>query len=208
MSLRSSPAFRSELTFFLRSAGVPGFTCRVDRIKKRLTPAAAHSFVSDFLAKTQMAAMEKGNGKEKVDLGEMVLDDDENEVESEVKGECCFLYRIRDLSADVSLTTAAPPSTTILDLPSLVLIALSSLITHLSSFQLETVFQHSSSFTHFTSRSSMNLNGNTLTNLEVLVNSTDGKQQGSLLSVLDHCKTAFGRRRLRQWVSRPLVSVQ
>lgn len=95
-----------------------------------------------------------------------------------------------------------------LDLPSLVLVALSSLISHLTAFQLDTVFQHTSSFTHFTSRSSMNLNGNTLANLEILVNSTDGKQTGSLLQVLDHCKTAFGRRRLRQWISRPLVSIE
>lgn len=53
----------------------------------------------------------------------------------------------------------------------------------------------------------MNLNGNTLANLEVLVNSDDGKAQGSLLSILDHTKTAFGRRKLRQWISRPLVSI-
>lgn len=61
---------------------------------------------------------------------------------------------------------------------------------------------------HFTSRSTMNLNGNTLTNLEILVNSDDGKSQGSLLSILDHTKTAFGRRKLRQWISRPLVSIE
>jgi len=136
----------------------------------------------------------------------MVLDDDDEE--EEPKGEQPSPYQTRSPSLTPFLTTAAPASTAILDLPSLVLIALSSLITHLSSFQLDTVFQHSSSFTHFTSRCSMYLNGNTLTNLEILVNSTDGKQQGSLLSVLDDCKTAFGRRKLRQWVSRPLVSVQ
>lgn len=53
----------------------------------------------------------------------------------------------------------------------------------------------------------MNLNGNTLANLEILRNDTDYKERGSLLSILDHCKTPFGRRLLRRWVSRPLVSL-
>lgn len=53
----------------------------------------------------------------------------------------------------------------------------------------------------------MHLNGNTLANLEILRNQTDFKETGSLLSVLDHCKTAFGRRLLRKWVSKPLISL-
>ncbi|GFR46110.1 hypothetical protein Agub_g7598, partial [Astrephomene gubernaculifera] len=49
----------------------------------------------------------------------------------------------------------------------------------------------------------MSLNGAALENLEILENG-DGGSAGTLLSVLDHCTTPFGRRRLRQWLCRPL----
>ncbi|KAG2424293.1 hypothetical protein HXX76_014671 [Chlamydomonas incerta] len=49
----------------------------------------------------------------------------------------------------------------------------------------------------------MGLNGAALENLEILENG-DGGSAGTLLSVLDHCTTPFGRRRLRQWLCRPL----
>lgn len=52
----------------------------------------------------------------------------------------------------------------------------------------------------------MSLGGNSLQNLELLNNSTDFGTKGSLLSVMDHCKSSFGRRKLRNWVTRPLVS--
>ncbi|GIL60874.1 hypothetical protein Vafri_15713 [Volvox africanus] len=49
----------------------------------------------------------------------------------------------------------------------------------------------------------MALNGAALENLEILENS-EGGSAGTLLSVLDNCATPFGRRRLRQWLCRPL----
>ncbi|PNW83581.1 hypothetical protein CHLRE_05g235750v5 [Chlamydomonas reinhardtii] len=49
----------------------------------------------------------------------------------------------------------------------------------------------------------MGLNGAALENLEILENA-EGGSAGTLLSVLDHCTTPFGRRRLRQWLCRPL----
>ncbi|KAG2440549.1 hypothetical protein HYH02_010133 [Chlamydomonas schloesseri] len=52
----------------------------------------------------------------------------------------------------------------------------------------------------------MALNGAALENLEILENG-DGGSAGTLLSVLDHCTTPFGRRRLRQWLCRPLCRV-
>ncbi|XP_021111368.1 DNA mismatch repair protein Msh3 isoform X6 [Heterocephalus glaber] len=51
----------------------------------------------------------------------------------------------------------------------------------------------------------MTMNGTTLRNLEILQNQTDGKSKGSLLWVLDHTHTAFGRRLLRKWVTHPLL---
>lgn len=63
----------------------------MDRIKKRLKPSDAHSFVSDFLSKGQnVKKSKKGTGKA-VDLGEMVLDADEAEeaeAENEQPGQC------------------------------------------------------------------------------------------------------------------------
>ncbi|KAF5838281.1 muts domain V-domain-containing protein [Dunaliella salina] len=53
----------------------------------------------------------------------------------------------------------------------------------------------------------MLLNGAALENLEVLENA-EGGVGGTLLSVLDHCSTPFGRRRLRQWLCRPLYQVR
>ncbi|GAX75912.1 hypothetical protein CEUSTIGMA_g3355.t1 [Chlamydomonas eustigma] len=53
----------------------------------------------------------------------------------------------------------------------------------------------------------MMLNGAALENLEVLENA-EGGTQGTLVSVMDHCATPFGRRRLKQWLCRPLFRVQ
>lgn len=52
----------------------------------------------------------------------------------------------------------------------------------------------------------MVLDGQTLQNLEILQN-TEGGSEGSLLKQLDHTKTAFGKRRMREWVSRPLRQI-
>lgn len=94
-----------------------------------------------------------------------------------------------------------------LDLPPLVLVGLSSLIAHLKPFKLESVLAHSNSFTHFSQRGAMMLNANTLASLEILQNQTDYKLRGSLLSVLDRTQSSFGRRLLRRWVTKPLVSI-
>ncbi|XP_063278865.1 DNA mismatch repair protein Msh3 isoform X7 [Prinia subflava] len=51
----------------------------------------------------------------------------------------------------------------------------------------------------------MTINGTTMKNLEILQNQTDMKTKGSLLWVLDHTKTSFGRRRLKKWVTQPLL---
>ncbi|XP_063175727.1 DNA mismatch repair protein Msh3 isoform X2 [Chroicocephalus ridibundus] len=51
----------------------------------------------------------------------------------------------------------------------------------------------------------MTINGTTMKNLEILQNQTDMKTKGSLLWVLDHTKTSFGRRRLKKWVTQPLM---
>lgn len=41
-------------------------------------------------------------------------------------------------------------------------------------------------------------------NLELTVTMRDGKREGSLLSILDGCRTAMGKRMLKKWIEQPL----
>ena len=51
----------------------------------------------------------------------------------------------------------------------------------------------------------MSLEGTTLYNLEIIANTDDNKEAGSLWSRLHHTKTPHGARLLRAWVLRPLL---
>lgn len=53
-------------------------------------------------------------------------------------------------------------------------------------------------------QSHMVLDGVSLSNLEVLRNSCDGGEKGSLWGFINRCSTAFGRRLLKDWVLKPL----
>ena len=46
-----------------------------------------------------------------------------------------------------------------------------------------------------------------LANLEVLCNSFDRSEGGSLWNLINRCKTSFGSRMLREWLCKPLVSL-
>lgn len=93
----------------------------------------------------------------------------------------------------------------ILGLPENVSICLSSMITHLSDYGLEHVFQLTKHFQPFSARSHMLLNGNTLTSLEIYQNQTDHSTKGSLYWMMNRTQTKFGGRTLRKWVGRPLL---
>ncbi|KAI9796319.1 MAG: Mismatch repair protein msh3 [Piccolia ochrophora] len=82
---------------------------------------------------------------------------------------------------------------------------LSAMITHMSEYGLEHVFDLTKYFHSFKARSHMLLNGNTLTSLEIYRNQTDYSGKGSLFWTLDRTKTRFGQRLLRKWVGRPLL---
>ncbi|KAF2281000.1 DNA mismatch repair protein MSH3 [Westerdykella ornata] len=86
-----------------------------------------------------------------------------------------------------------------------VTICLSAMITHLSEYGLEHVFDLTKYFQPFSARSYMLLNGNTLTSLEIYQNQTDYSEKGSLFWTMDRTRTRFGRRLLRKWVGRPLI---
>ncbi|XP_018420707.1 PREDICTED: DNA mismatch repair protein Msh3 [Nanorana parkeri] len=95
----------------------------------------------------------------------------------------------------------------ILRLDRTVICSLAALITYLKEFNLEKILHNPNQFVPMSnSVECMNINGTTLRNLEILQNQTDQKTKGSLIWVLDHTKTAFGRRKLRQWVVQPLMN--
>ncbi|KAF1998009.1 DNA mismatch repair protein MSH3 [Amniculicola lignicola CBS 123094] len=86
-----------------------------------------------------------------------------------------------------------------------VTICLSAMITYLSEYGLEHVFDLTKYFQPFSARSYMLLNGNTLSSLEIYQNQTDYSGKGSLFWTMDRTKTRFGQRLLRKWVGRPLI---
>lgn len=53
--------------------------------------------------------------------------------------------------------------------------------------------------------SSLVLDGQTLINMEIFANSTDGGSDGTLFQLLNRCITPFGKRTFKQWVCHPLV---
>ncbi|KUJ22659.1 DNA mismatch repair protein msh3 [Mollisia scopiformis] len=93
----------------------------------------------------------------------------------------------------------------VLKLPEPVTLCLSAMITHMTEYGLEHVFDLTKYFQSFSARSHMLLNGNTLTSLEIYQNQTDYTQKGSLFWTLDKTHTRFGQRMLRKWVGRPLL---
>ena len=93
----------------------------------------------------------------------------------------------------------------VLQLEEDVTICLSAMITHMSDYGLEHVFDLTKYFQSFSARSHMLLNGTTLTSLEIYQNQTDHSEKGSLFWTLDRTQTKFGQRLLRKWVGRPLL---
>ena len=56
-------------------------------------------------------------------------------------------------------------------------------------------------------REYLELDAQTLLNLEILENMNDHGKDGTLLNVVDQCITPFGKRMLRSWVYKPLFSI-
>lgn len=96
----------------------------------------------------------------------------------------------------------------IINLEKPVICCLAAIIRYLKEFNLEKILSKPENFKQLSSEMElMRMNGTTLRNLEILQNQTDGKTKGSLLWVLDHTKTAFGRRMLKKWVTQPLLKL-
>lgn len=75
---------------------------------------------------------------------------------------------------------------------------------YLKDFGLSSLICLTCNFNSFTSAKHMYLDGNALSNLELLTSSQNTKN-GSLFGVLDQTSTPFGRRRLMQWIRQPLL---
>lgn len=97
----------------------------------------------------------------------------------------------------------------VINLEKPVICALAAIIRYLKEFNLEKMLFKPESFKQLSSGMEfMRINGTTLRNLEILQNQTDMKTKGSLLWVLDHTKTSFGRRKLKNWVTQPLLKLR
>ncbi|CAK7210882.1 Mismatch repair protein msh3 [Sporothrix bragantina] len=94
---------------------------------------------------------------------------------------------------------------TVLGLPTPVTVCLSAMITHLTEYGLQHIFDLTKYFAAFSTRQHMLLNGTTLESLEVYRNATDHGLRGSLLWALDKTTTRPGHRLLRKWIGRPLL---
>ncbi|XP_059581053.1 DNA mismatch repair protein Msh3 [Alligator mississippiensis] len=102
--------------------------------------------------------------------------------------------------------TGSQKLSVILNLAKPVICSLAAIITYLKEFNLEKILNNPSNFKQLSSEAEyMKLNATTLKNLEILQNQTDLKTKGSLFWVLDHTKTCFGRRKLKKWVTQPLM---
>ncbi|KAJ8078692.1 Mismatch repair protein msh3 [Marasmius tenuissimus] len=96
---------------------------------------------------------------------------------------------------------------TVSGFPRRVVVALAQIIKYLKNFDIADTLTEANHFDRFTAQTrNMVLGANTLHNLEIFRNETDGTIQGSLLSVLDYTKTKFGARLLKRWVGQPLTN--
>ncbi|XP_068785201.1 DNA mismatch repair protein Msh3 isoform X4 [Struthio camelus] len=107
---------------------------------------------------------------------------------------------------EVPEITGSQKLSIILSLDKPVICSLAAVIAYLKEFNLEKMLYNPSNFKRMSSETEyMTINATTMKNLEILQNQTDMKTKGSLLWVLDHTKTSFGRRRLKKWVTQPLM---
>jgi DNA mismatch repair protein MSH3 len=93
----------------------------------------------------------------------------------------------------------------VLKLPEPVTICLSAMITHLTEYGLQHIFDLTKYFQSFSTRQHMLINGTTLESLEVYRNATDHTEKASLFWAMDKTKTRFGQRLLRKWLGKPLL---
>ncbi|WRT65670.1 uncharacterized protein IL334_002615 [Kwoniella shivajii] len=183
-------------------------TVRIERIEN------IHSYdeAFDYLTRFYSGKKDKKKVREKRDEQiDLTLSDDEldgavqNGDSHDLQGETKTVQE-DDMQLAAGLDSAEAVLA-LVDFPKQVVVALSIAVRYMKTFGLQNAFKHRSSFAKFINRAHMLLSSNTLVNLEIYRNQDDGGIYGSLLWLLDHCKTRMGRRLLREWIGRPLLDV-
>ncbi|KAK2608567.1 DNA mismatch repair protein msh6 [Conoideocrella luteorostrata] len=93
----------------------------------------------------------------------------------------------------------------------LVMSAVGALVSYLKFLQLERPLlsqRHFETYSPIQKNGTLILDGQTLMNLELFSNSSNGSTEGTLFSLLNRCITPFGKRLFRQWVAHPLCDIQ
>ncbi|QUC19056.1 uncharacterized protein UV8b_03297 [Ustilaginoidea virens] len=93
----------------------------------------------------------------------------------------------------------------------LVMSAFGALVSYLKFLQLEGPLLSQGNFDTYNpiqKNGTLVLDGQTLTNLELFANSSDGSTDGTLFTLLNRCITPFGKRLFRQWVAHPLCDIE
>mmetsp|Transcript_18799 Transcript_18799/g.52391 ORF Transcript_18799/g.52391 Transcript_18799/m.52391 type:complete len:1108 (-) Transcript_18799:16-3339(-) len=96
---------------------------------------------------------------------------------------------------------------TVLQLEDLVVEGLSHVIAYLRAFSMDSVLAQKACFQPLKNPGEMSLTPNCLVHLEVLQNSDDGGQRGSLLWLVSQALTRGGSRLLRHWTTHPLTDL-
>ncbi|OAA36821.1 DNA mismatch repair protein msh6 [Metarhizium rileyi] len=93
----------------------------------------------------------------------------------------------------------------------LVMSAVGAMVSYLKFLQLERPLLSQRNFEKYNpiqKNGTLVLDGQTLVNLELFSNSSNGSSEGTLFSLLNKCITPFGKRLFRQWVAHPLCDIQ
>lgn len=86
-----------------------------------------------------------------------------------------------------------------------VTLATGSLLSYIQEMQISNL-RNITSIEHYKSEQSMDMDLNTIRNLELLETMKDKSKKGSLLGVLDKTKTPMGSRLIRRFIEKPLMS--
>ncbi|KAL7944924.1 DNA repair protein [Trichoderma barbatum] len=92
----------------------------------------------------------------------------------------------------------------------LVMSAIGGLVSYLRFLKLEGPLLSQGNFEVYNpiqKSSTLVLDGQTLTNLELFSNTVNGNTDGTLFGLLNKCITPFGKRLFRQWVAHPLCNI-
>lgn len=116
-------------------------------------------------------------------------------------------YALGGASTAITSYLSDMPVDSILDLNDLVLQAMAHTLDYLDTFGLSQLIQSEKQIRAFSDVDEMLVSSNALQQLEILRNSDDGTEYGSLIWLLDQTKTAFGGRMMRTWVTTPLKRV-